>query len=244
MSSAKIWQEQVDVSKERSYQIAPQGPANPPTSASMSKSPNPPRGISVLTFSPDGFMLAIKDDSLPTSVWIWSLHTFTVIAILIHHSPVKRLIWHPKEADLLLIHCAIPEPSIHLWKSNWEAPRIISLPLDRRGGKLEANWLLSPQPSHFKIFLCSSLQFTSVLVSSCGQVIIQESNSSDGGARLANAEAEDMFDEGNSLDLSPIKITQDDTITCEDDDGSLNSGMGNEIIDDTFHYRRVIRFNG
>ena len=240
----KVWQEQMDVSNERSYQLAPQGPANPPTSATMSKSPNPPRGISILTFSADGLLLAVKDDSLPTTVWIWSLHTFTIFAILIHHSPVKRLSWHPEEADLLLIHCAIPEPSVHLWKSSWDAPRIASLPLDARSGKLEASWLRSPQSSHYKIFLCSPLQFSSVLLSNSGQVIIQASNISEGVARLANADAEDMFDEGNSLDLSPIKITQDDTITYEDGDGSLNSGMGNQIIEDTFHYRRFVRANG
>lgn len=56
-----------------------------------------------------------------------------------------------------------------------------------------------------------------------------------------------MFDEGNSLDLSPIKITHDETLEVHDDfgddngDSGLGFGLGNEMVDDTFHYRRRIK---
>lgn len=60
------------------------------------------------------------------------------------------------------------------------------------------------------------------------------------------AGAESLFDEGNSFDLSPIKITRDETIGFEDGNDSMGSGFGmeNEMVDDTFHYRRHVRAVG
>ena len=57
--------------------------------------------------------------------------------------------------------------------------------------------------------------------------------------------AEDMFDEGNSLDLSPIKISHS-TVEVSGYEGQLeNSGSGfgftEDMLDDTFHYRRHVK---
>ena len=57
--------------------------------------------------------------------------------------------------------------------------------------------------------------------------------------------AEDMFDEGNSLDLSPIKISHStvEVSGYEDEDGKFGEGFGftEEMLDDTFHYRRNVK---
>lgn len=53
-----------------------------------------------------------------------------------------------------------------------------------------------------------------------------------------------MFDEGNSLDLSPIKISHSTVEVSAayggDGDGS-GLGVTEEMLDDTFHYRRQVR---
>ena len=197
-----------------------------------------------MTFSANG-SLATKDDLLPTTVWIWSLELGTAIAVLIHHSPVKHIAWHPTESDLLLVQCAISEPWLHLWKSSWEAPRIINLPLIRTAGKLKAGWLLSPETSHFNLLLSSAHQYTTTLLSSTGEVIPQNRSIEEGDVKFNEHSAEDLFDEGHSLDLSPIKLAHDETIDVDENDTSGSVfGMENEMVDDTFHYRRHVRAIG
>ncbi|KAF6231762.1 hypothetical protein HO173_010064 [Letharia columbiana] len=241
LPKAGVWEEQVNALKERSYVAAPQ-PASPPTSLSLGKSNNPSYGISVIAFNSDGSLVASRNDVVPTTVWIWSLSTGTAIDVLIHHSPVKQIIWHPSQSDLLLIHCAIPEPAIHLWKTTWHAPRILMLPLLRIGGRLEASWLKSLTDESFNLMISSAHQYTTVRISPDGEVIA-ESIPLDAAALSIDTGAEDMFDEGNSLDLSPIKISHSTVEVSGYGDDHFGSGFGftEEMLDDTFHYRRHVK---
>ena len=54
---------------------------------------------------------------------------------------------------------------------------------------------------------------------------------------------EDMFDEGHSLDFSPVKISNGmvDMGGRYDEEGF---GMTGESVDDTFHYRRNVKAGG
>ena len=238
-----IWEEQVNALRERSYVAAPQ-PASPPTSPSLGKSNNPSHGVSVIAFNSDGTLVATKNDFLPTTVWIWSLSTGTAIDVLIHHSPIKQITWHPSQSDLLLIHCAIPEPAVHLWKTTWHAPKILMLLLPRTGGRLETSWLESSRDDTFDLMISSAHQYTTAHISSDGEMI-PEAVPPDAAATLIEAGAEDMFDEGNSLDLSPIKISHSTVEVSAYGDGDEHSGSGfgftEEMLDDTFHYRRQLK---
>lgn len=193
--------------------------------------------------------MATKDDFIPTTIWIWSLKSGKAIAVLIHHSPVKHVAWHPYQSDLLLIHCAIPEPAVHLWKLNWDIPRVVTLPLERTGGRSEASWLQSPEENTYSLMLSSTHQYTKACISSNGE-IISEQPSFEGAARSLGTGVEDMFDEGNSLDLSPIKLAHDEMMEVHggfggaDDHSGSSFGMGNEMVDDTFHYRRHVKVGG
>ena len=229
--------------KARSYVAAPQ-PASPPTSLSLGKSSNPTYGVSVIAFNSEGTLVATRNDFIPTTVWIWSLSTGTVIDVLIHHSPVKQITWHPSQSDLLLIHCAIPEPAVHLWKTTWHAPRILMLPLPRTGGRLEASWLENLSNDNFNLMLSSAHQYATARISSDGEMIA-EAISPEGAAISLETGAEDMFDEGNSLDLSPIKISHSTVEVSAYGDGDDHSGSGfgitEEMLDDTFHYRKHVK---
>ena len=244
-----IWQEQLDAEGKRSYVVAPQ-PASASTSASTAKSyQTPAYGISQVIFNNNGSLLATKSDSIPTTVWIWSMSTGAPVAVLIHHSPVKHLAWHPTEPELLLIRSAIPEPSIHVWKSDWETPKIFSLPLARASGRLEAQWLRSSSEAHFDILLSSTQSYTTARITIDGEVIPEERKAQT-ELQTEGVGAEVMFDEGHSFDLSPIKIAHDETLEVPEgiDEGNISSGSGlgmdNDMVDDTFHYRRHVRAAG
>ena len=233
----------MDASKVRSYVAAPQ-PASPPTAQSFAKSNNPTHGISVIAFNSDESLLATRNDFIPTTVWIWSMNTGTVMEVLIHHSPVKQIIWHPSQADLLLIHCAIPEPALHLWKTTWHAPRIISLPFPRRS-RLEASWQERPGDDTFNLMITSAHSFGTVSISSDGEVLQGAGSPEAAAADSIEPGAEDMFDEGNSLDLSPIKISHSTVEVSGYENGDERSGSGfgftEDMLDDTFHYRRHVK---
>ena len=141
-----VWQEQVSASGQRSYITAAQ-PMCPPTISSLPTDPNPKVGISTIAFNnPDGTLIATRNDSMPTTVWIWSLKLLSPFAIVVQHSPVRSLIWHPTIPNLLMIQCNNDQGVIYLWSSAWERPRIVATPLDRSLGKHDAKWIRPKTP--------------------------------------------------------------------------------------------------
>jgi len=246
MPDVAIWEEQINVTKDRSYVAALQ-PANPPTSTSLAMATAPRSGISLMTCNPDGPLLATRNDIVPTTVWIWSLQTGRALAVLIHHSPIRQLAWHPTASDVLLVQCAIPQPVAHLWRPTWESPRVATLPLERANGRLDVRWLQSRNEDLMNIAIGSAHQFITVDLSHSGEVI-QISSCATEGAKSFGIGPENMFDEGNSLDLSPIRISHE-TVEIDGREDNLNEsrsgfGMTNEAIDDTFHYRRQVKATG
>lgn len=193
--------------------------------------------------------MATKNDFVPTTVWIWSLRSGKAVAVLVHHSPVKNIAWNSQQADLLLIHCAIPEPAVHLWSATWDASRVVTLPLERVGGRLEASWLQSAEENTYRLMLSSTHQYITATIDSNGE-IIPESYHCGKSAESGVTGVEDMFDEGNSLDLSPIKLAHDETMEVHErfegghDQSDSSFGMGNEMVNDTFHYRRHVKAAG
>lgn len=226
-----MWQEQINASGDRSYLISSQ-PTCPPVHDLVADSPC---GVSILEYNKDGGLLATKNDYNPTTIWIWHLKSMSAAAVLIHHLPIKRIQWHPLINDLLLIHSSVTEPVIHLWKDSWEVPKVISLHLDRRSKKMEASWLSDSDG-------LSSFMLTSLHNFAIGRINKEGELKSMSGKTEVGAGPEEMFDEGNSLDLSPLKESQGDMLT-----DIQNRSPGNEHLDqwtapdeadDTFEYRR------
>ena len=238
-----IWQEQLNNVRERSYGIASQ-PVCPPISSPASMGREPQYGVSIVAFNSEETLLVTRDDSIPTTIWVWCLKIGTAVAVLVHHSPVKNLLWHPKTPDLLLIHCAIPEPALHLWKSTWDAPRIVNIPLENTGGRLEASWLQSSVDGTFNVMLSSAHQYATTQITNYGEMMVPKSSNPEKEPELPGTGPEDLFDEGDSLDFSPIKW---DTVELP---GEYNLGpqasgssfdLDDETVDDTFDYRRQVR---
>ena len=232
-----VWQEQIDVAGARSYISAPQ-PACPPTQASLATVDKLKIGISLMEFNDEGDLVATRSDSIPSTVWIWSIKTSSALAVIMHHSPVKKVQWHPKISDLLLMHCTVNEPVVHLWRATWDLPQVIHLHLNRMGGKMEAVWLRGDIDDAPMVMLSSMQNYMTAQIMSNGQGILQPLK-----AQSFGVGPEDMFDEGNSFDLSPVRTRLaeapadgiEDSLSHEQS-GSLNLS---DEIDDTFHYKRI-----
>ena len=242
ISNADIWDEQIKATSERSY-ISLKDPASPPTSASfIAKSATPKQGIALMSLNVDGTLLATRDDAIPTTVWIWSLQNCKPVAVVIHHAPVRYLGWHPVHKDLILMQCAIADPVVHLWKSNWIMPLAVTLPFTNDKSKLEARWLQSSDEDHFKMLLSSQTQTMEARISLAGD-LIQDAEVSENLFRSNGSGAEDMFDEGNSLDLSPVKFGTTTEFAILGDSGS-GFGVTDHGLDDTFHFQKHVKATG
>ncbi len=140
----RVWREDFSGPSNRHYTAITQ-PISPPTTPHPSSSESfKETGISLLTFSPSGSLLATRLDTLPTTAWIWDIHRSIPAAVLIHHAPIKYLSWHPSIADLLLIQCAHEEVVLYFWDSSSGVPWLENVSTSmwkKDGGKLNVRWL-------------------------------------------------------------------------------------------------------
>ena len=135
------------------------------------------------------------------------MDSLSPISVLIHHASVKNLQWHPDQDGLLMIHCVIEDPVLYICNSESDdEPMIRKMPLEKPGGRTEANWLCDAPKDKPRLMLANAENYTV-------QYAFEEDETSDlpSVADIVGVEREDMFDEGNSMDLSPIKLSHDFT---------------------------------
>jgi hypothetical protein len=140
VAGAEVWQEEISPAMQRSYKTVSQ-PFAPPTAPTTPSDQVSKIGLSILAFNADGTMVATRDDSTPTTVWLWDLTKLAAAIVLIQHSPVKRLSWHPTLPYILLIQCTHDEPIIYLYDTVSTVPSPINFPIQKNSGKLEFKWL-------------------------------------------------------------------------------------------------------
>ncbi|OQO05944.1 hypothetical protein B0A48_10040 [Cryoendolithus antarcticus] len=102
---AIIWQEVVFSTNMRSYNRVAQ-PASPPLSRVKTSNEPSELGVAEARFSSDGKYLATRDERMLSTVWIWDVVTLCAYAVIIQHSNVRRMHWHPSIPNLLLLDCA------------------------------------------------------------------------------------------------------------------------------------------
>ena len=111
------------------------------------------------------------------------------------------------------------------------------MPLEKPGGKLQATWLQTTVDDKPRLMLGNAQNYMigSVYDEGTEAALLDEQE-------MVPAGPEDMFDEGNSMELSPIKLfrQRDATGSQEDSTDSGISGHWNVSgdVDDTFHFRR------
>ncbi|CCG84392.1 protein of unknown function [Taphrina deformans PYCC 5710] len=109
-------------------------PISPPYIKNAAGDAVPRHGIGLISFDPEGRFLVTRCDSMPTTLWIWSLRELSPVAILVNTNPVKTVKWLADEIGALVFTCqgsTIDENNaIYLWNIEWASPRIISVPCD------------------------------------------------------------------------------------------------------------------
>lgn len=160
MEGLQVWQEQVITraqavlakTEQRSYTPVTTT-VHPPTSAaapSFSTSADVKSGTALMAIDTTGTLIASKTESMPTTVFVWDIASKLLRAVLIQHSPVAKLTWHPSINELLLIRCENDDTKgvAYLWEPSYETPTIIDfstqLPDGRVMGKAVVRWLRTP----------------------------------------------------------------------------------------------------
>ncbi|KAJ4410161.1 hypothetical protein N0V91_002170 [Didymella pomorum] len=115
---APVYSEQVDGQGNRSYTITPQPVTPPKAPLEKNETSLMKQGISLLAFNSDGTLCATRDDSTPSTVWIWDLRSLRPRMILIQYAPVKTLQWHHDDPALLLIQTTHDSPTLYLYQAS------------------------------------------------------------------------------------------------------------------------------
>ncbi|KAL8916158.1 MAG: hypothetical protein Q9172_006429 [Xanthocarpia lactea] len=226
-----VWQEELGPLRSRSYTQAKQ-PATSPSYEASQATKKRGSGVALMEFDHHcGDLLASTSSDTPSTLWVHSVDSGSERATtaLIHHSPIKSLLWHPTIKDLLLVQCAIAEPIIYIWRASWIEPKTVSLSsLKAPLGKLKAAWLAA-EGDKIRFLLSNSEQSAVGQLTREGEEVPEQFN------RMG---PEAMFDEGHSFDLSPASVQADENPDDTPDVG-LSTELGQTLdVEDTFHYRQ------
>lgn len=120
---------------------------------SNTEASGPPRGLSIMTFSPDASVLATVDQTRPNIVWIWALKsTPNLISALVNEHAVRQIVWHLSNTELLLTTANNVVAAVRYWSPDCE-PKIIQIPIPQsETGRYDIKWVVSNQSDHSKFW--------------------------------------------------------------------------------------------
>ncbi|KAK4988550.1 hypothetical protein LTR50_003845 [Elasticomyces elasticus] len=227
ITQGTVWQETVAASGARSYDPAPQ-PVSPPTSPDKDSTDPSKLGVAEMRFNCDGSLAATRDESMPSTIWIWDLLSLSPRTVIIQHAAVKSLCWHPSQASLLLIQCHSDDAVIYLWDAKSEqGPQICSLPLGN--GRVSAKWLSTARDG--KPVVLASTRTAWVLLYPAGRDLFPQPDPDELRVRRPVQEVVPDVDEDSLLDAlmgkTPLRGMQDPM-------HSYGMGRTGEGLDDTF----------
>jgi WD40 repeat protein len=154
---ARIWEETVAASGERSYNAVAQ-PFSPPLTRAKPTHEPAELGVAEAHFSCDGSWLATRDERMLNTVWIWNMNSLNAHAVLVQHSNIRKLHWHPSRADELMLDCSEGIAYLfHASLSNPPAPTSISLATNSalswlRTLATSASTILATSKASFRLF--------------------------------------------------------------------------------------------
>lgn len=230
---AKVWQEEMSPSLQRSYKIISQ-PVAPPIAPSTPADQVIKSGLSILSFNSDGTMVATRDDSVPTTVWLWDLAKLAAYTVLIQHSPVKKLTWHPTLPSTLLIQCSHDEPTVFLYDTISAVPYPLLMPVKKTTSKFEVKWLRTTSNQKPGLIFGDAQKLLLVWPDGRDPMEEEDGNERDGHDLMDHSE--DSLYDILSGKKPPPYMSVDDTeaLVSEMDEETT------EVLDDTFMGRRVV----
>ncbi|KAE9988671.1 hypothetical protein EG328_008688 [Venturia inaequalis] len=231
-ADAEVWQEEISPSLKRSYKAVSQ-PVAPPIAPTTPIDQVTKTGLSILSFNADGTMVATRDDSAPTTVWIWDLAKLVASTVLIQHSPIKKLTWHPTLPSILLIQCSHDEPTFYLYNTTSAIPDPIALPMKKPTGKFEAKWLQTTSNQKPGLIFSDSQNF--MLVWPEGRDSMDEEDEEREEKGLMDHSEDSLYDILSGRKPTPyMEVDDTEALISEMDEETT------EILDDTFMGRRGI----
>lgn len=259
MEGLQVWQEHVitraqavlEKTDQRTYEPVTKI-TSPPTIAptpESSTSTEVKAGTALMAIDATGTLIASKTESMPTTVFIWDVASKLLRAVLIQHSPVAKVTWHPSLDELLLIRCESDDTNgvAYLWEPSCETPKIVDfgtqLPEGRIMGKTVIRWLptkdeddsTTPAPALF--FADTQDTIVASLSESSEDVPWSE----------AKAKAVDIYGQTeesplNILDMPYHESVREDMASLEGNATILTLGEEDETeegdMDDTFHFKK------
>ena len=226
---APIWQEAVSASGRRSYASAPQ-PVSPPLTRTKANAEPSELGVAEARFSCDGSYLATRDERMLNTAWVWDMATLAAHAVLIQHSNVRKLHWHPTRATTLMIDCG--EGIAYLFDaSSREMP--IPLPSSMAGNPSFC-WIHSLASTHSALLVSSKTTFHLLYPEGQGDSRYEAGRDSVNSHVFDEGDTEDsLFDVLSGRKPMPQKTEQSYTeridIEVETEEEDFTAGM-----DDTF----------
>lgn len=184
------WQESVSPSNTRSYTVASL-PLSPPLSRAKPSVEPAELGVAEACFSADGRHLATRDERMLNTVWIWDINVMRAKAVLLQHSNVRRMHWHPLQTHLLMLDCG--ESMAYLFDASSDRPPStvhVSLPATPTFSFLTSPLLMTDDQSDTKPTILANTKTTFCLVYPEGKSEIPTSNGAEHAA----------FEEGASED--------------------------------------------
>ena len=82
-------------------------------------------GISLMSWSCDGTILATVNENMPHAVWVWEVEQAELSTVLLHISPVKAVEWAPQGHSLAI---CTGSPRVYLWSPGGASVVHVPLP--------------------------------------------------------------------------------------------------------------------
>ncbi|BFZ56168.1 hypothetical protein PYCC9005_003210 [Savitreella phatthalungensis] len=114
------------------------------------------QGIGLLSFSTSGRYLATRNDSTPTTLWIWSIEELRCTAIVLNQNPIKQVRWLSGDKEQLVFTSADDGAhNIYIWTEQ-KPPVAIAVP----SSGFEIQWMRSIERDPPALLIGSSKAFT------------------------------------------------------------------------------------
>lgn len=103
-------------------------------------------GCNLAKFDISSSLLATRLDDAPGTIWIWDIPSSDLRAVLMFHSNVTKLEWHPVQPELLLMRCEGGNYGslMFVWDPLSHGPLLINMEHEipgTVGSKTYATWL-------------------------------------------------------------------------------------------------------
>lgn len=235
-AESEVWQEEISPSLQRSYKTVSQ-PVAPPIAPATPADQITKTGLSILSFNADGTRVATRDDAAPTAVWLWDLTKLAASTVLIQHSPIKKITWHPTLPSILLIQCSHDEPTIYLYNTISTIPYPIFLPMKKStGSKFEAKWLQTTASQKPGLVFGDSQNV--LLAWPEGRDSIGEEDDERKERDLMDHSEDSLYDILSGKKPTPYMSVDDTEALISEIDGETT-----DILDDTFMGKRGVSVN-